>query len=240
MKILLLLCFLIPFKTAIAYNEKYIVSMSVNLIKMHEGFSHTVYNCPNGKRTIGYGTTNFKLNVHFVTKKQAEQYLVRDVKILLKQITRDNPFLRDEHYIALIDLGYNVGYYGIRRTYDKSPDTLFNRLKVYNKSNIHKAKYDSGLLYDIMSYSYASFGGGKKVIHSGLLDRRFRSILIWQNDKSTMQLVRNMDSKKFLSIKTSEKVKYRMKIMHNKKPLQPHYAKYNGGSLCDMLTWQSD
>ena len=56
----------------------------IEKIKEHEGFSSTVYKCPNGYDTVGYGQ---RVKYLKVTKEQAEQWLVDEVKDLQRRIT---------------------------------------------------------------------------------------------------------------------------------------------------------
>ena len=56
----------------------------IEKIKEHEGFSSTVYKCPNGYDTVGYGQ---RVKYLKVTKEQAEQWLVDEVKDLQRRIS---------------------------------------------------------------------------------------------------------------------------------------------------------
>ena len=56
----------------------------IEKIKEHEGFSSTVYKCPNGYDTVGYGQ---RVKYLKVTEEQAEQWLVDEVKDLQRRIS---------------------------------------------------------------------------------------------------------------------------------------------------------
>ena len=56
----------------------------IEKIKEHEGFSSTVYKCPNGYDTVGYGQ---RVKYLKVTEEQAEQWLVDEVIFTKKNIS---------------------------------------------------------------------------------------------------------------------------------------------------------
>ena len=77
------------------------------MIKMHEGYSGTVYKCPAGKPTIGYGR-NLERGI---TLEEAEFLLDNDIQ-LVKNHLRCWPWwdnLNDVRKDAIIDMTYNLG-----------------------------------------------------------------------------------------------------------------------------------
>ena len=83
----------------------------IDLIKNFEGFRPTLYTCPGGKPTIGYGHV-VKKHEGFtkISKDEAENLLRRDVEAAEHAVTRlvDVP-LTDGQYSALVSFVFNLG-----------------------------------------------------------------------------------------------------------------------------------
>lgn len=83
----------------------------LDLIKNFEGFRPTLYTCPGGKPTIGYGHV-VKKHEGFtkISRDQAENLLRRDVEAAEHAVTRlvDVP-LTDGQYSALVSFVFNLG-----------------------------------------------------------------------------------------------------------------------------------
>ena len=95
------------------------------LIRAAEAFSPTVYRCPAGKPTIGYGHVvrpgeNFMLRL---SREQAEALLVDDLAPVEIYLNAVFPALTQNQFDALASFCFNVGL----GAFEKS--TLFARLK---------------------------------------------------------------------------------------------------------------
>jgi lysozyme len=77
------------------------------MIKMHEGYSSTVYDCPAGKPTIGFGR-NLERGI---TLREAEYLLDNDIQLTKNSLCCctwwDN--LNEVRKDAVIDMTYNLG-----------------------------------------------------------------------------------------------------------------------------------
>lgn len=92
----------------------------IELVKRFEGFSSTIYLCPAGYPTIGYGhVVTPEERERFrngITREEAEELLRRDlirfelgVKSLIKGVK-----LHEYSIDALVSFSYNVGLYAFR------------------------------------------------------------------------------------------------------------------------------
>lgn len=88
-----------------------ITQEGLDLIKRFEGFSPTVYICPAGYPTIGYGHLVSKGEVFdSISAKEAEELLRRDVASAERAVLRlINVPLTDGQYDALVSFTYNLG-----------------------------------------------------------------------------------------------------------------------------------
>ena len=91
----------------------------LDLIKRFEGFSRTVYCCPAGHPTIGYGHVvtsdeNFTVGID---EEQAEELLRQDTGIAERAILRlINVPLTDGQFDALVSFTYNLGGGALQRS----------------------------------------------------------------------------------------------------------------------------
>lgn len=82
----------------------------IDLIKEFEGFCPTVYRCPGGVYTIGYGHTRDVELGDMCTKEEAEQYLkedLRDAEEMVEHLVKVP--LKQHQFDALVSLIYNIG-----------------------------------------------------------------------------------------------------------------------------------
>jgi lysozyme len=81
-------------------------------LREHEGFSATVYRCPAGYLTIGYG-----LNLEAgITREEAEVLLRMRVEQILDRITRTYPWfagLTEPRQRAIVEMAYQLGFGGL-------------------------------------------------------------------------------------------------------------------------------
>lgn len=140
----------------------------IKLIKKWEGYSSEVYICPAGKKTIGYGHT-FRRKIMFssVTKEQAHQLLLKDLKKATKPIHKYVKVpLTQGQFDALTSLIYNVGWFAFYKS---------KALAYLNASEYNLAAYE--FFDENVGFVYAD----KKKL-PGLVKRRMQERKIW-NEK---------------------------------------------------------
>ncbi len=98
---------------------RHIKQNGLDLIKRFEGFSRTVYFCPAGYPTIGYGHV-VKDDEDFsagIDEAQAEELLRQDAQIAERAVLRliDVP-LTDGQFDALVSFTYNLGGGALQRS----------------------------------------------------------------------------------------------------------------------------
>jgi len=98
---------------------RHITLKGLNLIKQFEGYSRTVYLCPAGHPTVGYGHV-IKPEEDFsdgVNTGQAEDLLRQDVIMAEQAVLRltDTP-LTDGQFDALVSFTYNLGVTAFQRS----------------------------------------------------------------------------------------------------------------------------
>lgn len=86
---------------------------AIDLIKVFEGFSPTIYLCPAGVPTIGYGHVvrkgEFRSNAR-ITTEQGEVLLQKDVQWAERSVLRLVSIpLTDGQYGALVSFTFNLG-----------------------------------------------------------------------------------------------------------------------------------
>ena len=90
---------------------RHVTQEGLDLIKHFEGFSSTVYKCPAGLPTIGYGHLIKKgEEFNLVTEDEAEDLLRHDVQVAEKAVLRlINVPLTDGQFDALVSFTFNLG-----------------------------------------------------------------------------------------------------------------------------------
>ena len=86
----------------------------VDLIKLHEGYSRTVYRCTAGRQTIGFGRN---LDDVGISRHEAEWLLMRDIERAIGSL-RTEPYwldLSDVRQAVLIDMVFNLGWAGFAK-----------------------------------------------------------------------------------------------------------------------------
>jgi len=98
---------------------RHITQNGIDLIKRFEGFSRTVYFCPAGYQTIGYGHV-VKPHEDFsagIDEAQAEELLRQDAAIAEQAVLRlINVPLTDCQFDALVSFTYNLGGGALQRS----------------------------------------------------------------------------------------------------------------------------
>lgn len=80
-----------------------------SLLKKHEGLRYTLYKCPAGKLTIGYG---HNIEDRGISEKCAEFILQEDREIAYRQVKNavsDFCILNEARQYVLIDMCFNIG-----------------------------------------------------------------------------------------------------------------------------------
>ena len=98
---------------------RHITQNGIDLIKRFEGFSRTVYFCPAGYLTIGYGHV-VKPHEDFsagIDEAQAEELLRQDAVIAERAVLRlISVPLTDDQFDALVSFTYNLGGGALQRS----------------------------------------------------------------------------------------------------------------------------
>lgn len=98
---------------------RHVTQEGIDLIKRFEGFSPTVYICPAGYPTIGYGhlVKDSGRYEQGITEAEAEELLRRDVHAAENAVLRliDVP-LTDGQFNALVSFTFNLGAGALQRS----------------------------------------------------------------------------------------------------------------------------
>jgi lysozyme len=141
---------------------RHITQEGIDLIKRFEGFSPTVYFCPAGYPTIGYGHV-VKKGEDFsggITQGEAEELLRLDAQIAERAVLRLITVpLTDGQFDALVSFTYNLGSGALQRS------TL---RRVINRKNHHNVPAQ------LMRWVWA---GGRKL--RGLVRRREAEAMLY-------------------------------------------------------------
>lgn len=133
---------------------RHITQDGIDLIKRFEGFSSTVYICPAGYPTIGYGhLVRSGESFTEITETEAEELLRKDVESAERAVLRlANVPLTDGQFDALVSFTFNLGSGAFQRS------TL--RRKVNRQAHVEVPA-------QLMRWVWA---GGRKL--NGLVSRR--------------------------------------------------------------------
>lgn len=150
----------------------------IDLIKSLEGFSPTCYKDVEGNNTIGYGhliTIKDMLFGHVLTKTQAEQLLLSDVKVATNAINNNVCVsLTQGQFDALVSLVFNWGITNFLKS---------QGLKVLNANDLKEAAIqffsDTEGVVRIKDSKT-----GKMITSSGLIERRQAELAVWDNKSS--------------------------------------------------------
>ena len=146
---------------------RHVTEAGLNLIKRFEGFSHTIYICPAGYPTIGYGHVMLAHEreqfAAGITQAEATELLRKDVRIAERAVLRlISVPLTDGQFDALVSFTFNLGAGALQRS------TL--RLKV------NRGEHD-GVPAELMKWVWAA---GKTL--PGLVRRRRLESILYQNN----------------------------------------------------------
>lgn len=97
----------------------HITQAGLDLIKRFEGFSETVYICPGGHPTIGYGhvVKDHESYACGISEAEAEDLLREDVQVAEKDVERlISVPLTEGQFDALVSFTFNLGGGALRRS----------------------------------------------------------------------------------------------------------------------------
>lgn len=142
---------------------RHITQDGIDLIKRFEGFSSTVYICPAGYPTIGYGhLVRSSESFTEITETEAEELLRKDVESGERAVLRlVNVPLTDGQFDALVSFTFNLGAGAFQRS------TLRRKVNRQNHAEVPE---------QLMRWVWA---GGRKL--NGLIRRRESEALIYSN-----------------------------------------------------------
>jgi GH24 family phage-related lysozyme (muramidase) len=100
---------------------RHVTDAGLALIKRFESFSPTIYVCPAGYETVGYGHVlkegERELLANGITEYEAEDLLCRDAVIAERAVLRLIAVpLTDGQFDALVSFVFNVGAGGLQRS----------------------------------------------------------------------------------------------------------------------------
>ncbi len=185
----------------------------IDLIKKFEGCKLKAYKCPAGIWTIGYGHTAGVKEGQTITQKQADNFLVLDLKIYENHVNNLKLPLNQNQYDALVSFTYNCG-----------PGNLKTLVKNRTLSQIA----DALLLYNK--------GGG--VILNGLVKRRKaeRELFLTKTNDSNKYKV----TASGLNVRTGPNINYKkIKVLYKNEVVKIAHIHGLWGMLADDLGWVS-
>ena len=190
----------------------------IELIKKFEGCVLKAYKCPTGVWTIGYGHTSGVKEGQAITKKQAEEYLLQDIRcfeIMVNNLV--NVPLNQNQFDALVSFCYNLG-----------PGNLKNStlLKLLNKKDY------KGAAEQFDRWVYAS---GKKL--PGLVKRRTAEKELFLKVTEIESYVVTANA---LNVRKSAGTNYKiLKVLHKNEIVKISNITGNWGKLSDTPGWVS-
>lgn len=134
----------------------------IELIKLFEGFSPTVYLCPAGYPTIGYGHVVQKgEEFSEITQAEAEELLQKDLAKYEAAVRRlISVPLSEDQFAALVSFTYNLGAAALQRS------TI--------RAKLNRGEYED-IPDELMRWIWA---GGRRL--KGLVRRRMMEGLLFQ------------------------------------------------------------
>ena len=142
----------------------------IDLIKRFEGFSASVYRCPAGYPTIGYGhlVKEYELFDRPISKSLAEKLLRHDVRFAERAVSRlIRVPLSQGQFDSLVSFTFNLGSGALQRS------TL---RRVINRGHHHEVP---------RQLNRWVWAGGRKL--KGLIRRREAEVLLYQSESFSPQ-----------------------------------------------------
>ena len=137
--------------------------LAISLIAKYEGFRSTVYKCPGGRTTIGYGFADPDIVAKgTITRKEADRILGKMVRSNLKFIRTKLPGLTPSQQAAVCSFVHNFGRQGLLNS------TYYKMLKAgkYAQARVECMKWVHVKKWNSKTNQYDS------VVLKGLVSRR--------------------------------------------------------------------
>jgi GH24 family phage-related lysozyme (muramidase) len=146
---------------------RHVTEEGINLIKRFEGFSSTIYICPAGYPTIGYGHVVLAHEQEQfatgITQAEATELLRKDVRIAERALLRlISVPLTDGQFDALVSFTFNLGAGALQRS------TM--------RRKVNRGEHE-GVPTELMKWVWAA---GKRL--PGLVRRRRSESILYQNN----------------------------------------------------------
>lgn len=109
----------------------------IDLIKKFEGCRLSAYRCPAGVWTIGYGHTLGVRSGDQITQKQADDFLMEDIKKYENHVNSylDRYAWTQNQFDALVSFAFNLGNItGLTRAGTRSNAQIADAILLYNKA----------------------------------------------------------------------------------------------------------
>lgn len=184
----------------------------IDLIKKFEGCKLKAYKCPTGVWTIGYGHTSGVKEGQTITQKQADNYLILDLKIFENHVNNLKLPLNQNQFDALVSFTYNCGPGNLKTLVkNRSLEQIAEALLLYNKA------------------------GGTTLL--GLLKRRKaeRELFLKQNNSTRYKVTAVA-----LNVRTGPGTNYkRIKLIYLNETVEIAHIHGEWGMLADDLGWVS-
>lgn len=108
----------------------------IKLIKEFEGLRLQAYKCPAGVWTIGYGHTKGVRPGQIITEKEADAFLIEDLKASEKAVNDLNISMTQGEYDGLVSFTFNCGPGNLHKLVDgRAMDVIKEKILLYNKAN---------------------------------------------------------------------------------------------------------
>lgn len=166
-------------------------------IKFYEGFRPTPYNCPAGKKTIGYGhVINKNFMLERVKENEASSILHDDFAEKLKAVRKEFPTYSKHEQYAIAMLAYNCGLNKFMNS------NLLDAIKEYKRGNAD-AK-DVQRAWHLWS-KYRDPNTKKMKTSKGLLERREFEAELFLNGEDFITSISDKTLAMFLKKKATSK-----------------------------------
>lgn len=94
-----------------------VIDRAAEFVVKFEGMKLKSYKCPAGVWTIGAGTTKGVTPNMEITKEQAKEFVMRDLKVFYNSLNKlINYPLNENQTVALLDFVYNLGSGSLQRS----------------------------------------------------------------------------------------------------------------------------
>jgi len=157
------------------------MDLLTQIIQLNEGYCSTIYKCPAGRETFGYGTSlNEERKKEVEACRQGElealatSYFQDDVTALLVKLRAFSWFteLSELRRVVIVDLAYQMGIHGLLGF-----SKMIAALKEQNFGHAHDELLDSLYHAQLIKYAYKDECPGICEMHKGALILWFNNFL---------------------------------------------------------------